>query len=71
MNKEKLPEISVIVCAHNHDKWVERCLRSIKNQVDLEKNEVEIILVDDGSKDHTQKILSNLKKRRCGFCALQ
>ena len=61
MKKVKLPEISVIVCAHNHDKWVERCIRSIKNQVNLEKNEVEIILVDDGSKDYTQKILSNLK----------
>ena len=61
MKKVKLPEISVIVCAHNHDKWVERCIRSIKNQVNLEKNEVEIILVDDGSKDYTQKILSNFK----------
>ena len=62
MNKVKLPEISVIVCAHNHDKWVERCIRSIKNQVNLEKNEVEIILVDDGSKDHTQKFFQILKK---------
>ena len=30
--KITLPDISVIVCAYNHDKWIERCVRSIKNQ---------------------------------------
>ena len=28
-----LPDISVIVCVYNHDKWIERCVRSIKNQL--------------------------------------
>lgn len=56
-----LPDISVIVCAYNHDKWIERCVRSIKNQSIINKNEVEIIIVDDGSKDNTSKVISNLK----------
>lgn len=49
--------ISVIVCTYNHDKWIERCLRSILNQEVLKKNEFEIILVDDFSQDSTQQVL--------------
>lgn len=60
--KITLPDISVIVCAYNHDKWIERCIRSLKNQSIINKNEVEIIIVDDGSKDHTSKVVSNLKE---------
>ena len=60
--KTILPDISVIVCAYNHDKWIERCVRSIKNQSIINKNEVEIIIVDDGSKDHTSNVVSNLKE---------
>ena len=59
--KTILPEISVIVCAYNHDKWIERCIRSIKNQSIINKNDIEIIIVDDGSKDNTKKVISNLK----------
>ena len=59
--------ISVIVCTYNHDKWIERCLRSILNQEIVKKNDFEIILVDDCSQDSTEKVLdkfqdeSNLK----------
>ena len=27
--KSTIPEISIIVCCYNHEKWIERCLRSI------------------------------------------
>ena len=60
--KTILPDISVIVCAYNHDKWIERCVRSIKNQSIINKNEVEIIIVDDGSKDNTSSVVSNLRE---------
>jgi len=60
--KVVLPDISVIVCTYNHDKWIERCIRSIKNQSIVNKNEVEVIIVDDGSKDHTSSVISNLKE---------
>ncbi len=57
-----MPDISVIVCTYNHDKWIERCIRSIKNQSIINKNEIEIIIVDDKSKDNTNKVISNLKE---------
>jgi glycosyltransferase involved in cell wall biosynthesis len=60
--KITLPDISVIVCAYNHDKWIERCIRSIKNQSIINNKEVEIIIVDDGSRDHTSSVISNLKE---------
>ena len=42
--------ISIIVPAYNVEQWIERCLESIQNQ--SYKN-LEIIVIDDGSKDKT------------------
>lgn len=55
------PDVSVIVCTYNHGKWIERCLRSLVNQDFIKSNEYEVIVVDDCSKDYTQKILKNFK----------
>lgn len=63
MNKKKnisLPDVSVIICTFNHERWVERCVRSLKNQIDVSQSEVEIIIVNDASTDHTNFILKNL-----------
>jgi len=57
-----MPEISIIVCIYNQGKWIERCLRSIIHQVGVKKNEYEIIIVNDGSKDYTEKILKKYNK---------
>lgn len=48
------PKISVIVPCYNVEKYVEECLESIINQT---YSNLEIILVDDGSKDSTGSIL--------------
>ena len=56
-----LPEISVIVCTYNHEKWIERCIRSIKNQTEISQKEIEIIIINDFSKDNTNQILKNFK----------
>lgn len=56
-----IPDISVIVCAYNHGKWVERCIRSLNHQQYIEKSDFEIVVVDDGSKDMTEQVLNNLK----------
>ena len=61
MKKNTLPDISVIICTYNHDKWIERCVRSVKNQIIINKQEIEIIIIDDGSKDNTKKVIANLK----------
>lgn len=59
MSKNYLPDISVIVCAYNHDKWLERCVRSLTHQSNIKNKEFEVILVDDGSTDRTGEVLNN------------
>lgn len=45
--------ISFIIPTFNASKRIERCLNSIKNQ---KQNDIEIIIVDDGSNDNTYEI---------------
>ena len=51
--------ISVIVPVYNVEKYLKRCVDSIKNQT---YDNIEIILVDDGSKDSSGKICDDLSK---------
>ena len=53
MGIEEQAKISVIVPVYNVEKYLERCLNSLVNQT---MREIEIILVDDGSKDSSGKI---------------
>ena len=55
---EKL--VSVIIPAYNIEDYIGRCLDSIISQT--YKN-LEIIMVDDGSRDHTGEILDNYAKK--------
>lgn len=48
------PKISVLIPAYNAEKWIMRCLDSLLKQT---LNEIEIIVVDDGSTDDTQTVL--------------
>jgi len=57
---DSVPEVSVIVCAFNHDKWLERCIRSLIHQYNIEQSEYEIIVVNDASTDNTEQVLANL-----------
>ena len=56
----KNDKISIIVPIYNVDKYLRRCLDSIINQT--YKN-IEIILVNDGSKDDSLKICKEYKKK--------
>jgi len=47
------PKVSIIIPVYNVEKYLERCINSLKNQT-LE--EIEIILVDQASPDSTQQI---------------
>ena len=58
---QTLPEISVIVCSYNHDKWLERCIRSLAHQEDIDPSSYEVIVVNDASTDNTESVLSNLE----------
>ena len=50
--------VSVIIPAYNEEKVIADCLSSLAKQ---SYNPLEIIVVDDGSIDKTQEIVSNFK----------
>lgn len=57
--KDQMPLISVIVPAYGVEKYIEKCLDSIINQT---YRNIEIILIDDGSKDSSGEICDNYAK---------
>ena len=54
------PLVSAIVPSYNHEAYIEECILSIVNQT--YKN-IELIVIDDGSKDHSREILQRLQKQ--------
>lgn len=56
-----IQDISVIICAYNHEKWVSRCVRSLCNQKGITEENYEIIFVDDASKDNTLDIIDRYR----------
>lgn len=51
------PLVSVIVPCFNHEKFVEQCIRSI---VDQDYRNIELIVIDDGSKDGSVEKINEL-----------
>ena len=49
-----MPKVSIIVPVYNVEKYLEKCLDSLINQT---LKDIEIICVNDGSKDNSLKIL--------------
>ena len=50
--------ISVVIPAYNHEKYVEETIRSVMAQ---DYSSIELIVIDDGSKDRTWGIINSLK----------
>lgn len=55
-------KISVVVPCYNAEKYIERCLESLLAQT---YPELEIILVNDGSTDHTKEIVTPFLEHDC------
>ena len=55
-----MDKISIILPVYNVEKYVEKCLNSIKNQ---DYKNFEAIIVDDGSKDKSVEIIENFIKK--------
>ena len=55
-----LPTISVIVAAHNQERYVSRCLRSLLAQ-NIGRDKYEIVVINDGSEDRTDNVLQEFK----------
>ncbi|MDU2099242.1 MAG: glycosyltransferase, partial [Staphylococcus sp.] len=54
------PKLSIIVTSYNIEKYIGECLQNI---IDQTLNDIEIIVVDDGSKDTTCDIIREKKKK--------
>ena len=58
--KNKQPLVSVIIAAYNHEKYVTETIDSIVAQT---YPNLELIVIDDGSKDNTYKILQEVVQK--------
>lgn len=53
-------KISVIVPVYNVEKYLEKCLKSLVNQT---LDDIEVLVINDGSPDNSQKIIDNFVKK--------
>ncbi len=59
-----MPDISIIVPIYNSEKYLTKCLDSLINQT---KKELEFILINDGSKDNSEKIIKKYQDNRIKY----
>ena len=59
-----MSDISIIVPAYNAEKYIEKCIESLIHQT---KEELEFIIVNDGSTDHTEEIVKKYKDKRIKY----
>ena len=55
-----MPKVSIIVPVYNVERYIDKCLESLVNQT-LE--DIEIIIVNDGSTDNSKEIIEKYKKQ--------
>lgn len=54
-----MPKISVIIPVYNTEKYIEKCLNSLEEQI---MNDFEIIIVNDGSTDNSEEVIKKYIK---------
>ena len=62
------PKISVIIPVYNTAKYLSKCLDSILNQT---LKEIEVIVVNDGSKDNSQELIDAYKEKDGRIVSIQ
>lgn len=58
------PKISVVIPCYNGENFIEKCIKSISAQT---YNNLEIIIVNDGSTDNTETIIRNFSDNRIKY----
>ena len=61
---EDKPEMSVVIAAYNHGKYIRKTIESVLKQT---LQDFEIIVLDDGSKDDTRDVVSGIKDGRIRY----
>ena len=59
-----MADISIIIPAYNAEKYINKCLDSLIEQT---KKEIEIIVINDGSKDNTEKLIKEYTDSRIKY----
>ena len=60
-----IPKVSVIMPAYNAEKYIEEAIKSVLNQT---MSDLELIIIDDCSKDHTMKIIGKIAQDDSRIC---
>lgn len=58
MNDKSMPLVSIVVPCYNHEKFVQECIQSI---IDQDYQNIELIIIDDGSKDNSVKKIEAMR----------
>ena len=68
MSQESQPLVSIVIPCYNHESFVQDCIRSV---IDQTYQNIELIIIDDGSKDNSvakiQELLDQCKARFTRF----
>ena len=59
-----MTDISIVVPIYNAEKYLNKCLDSLINQT---KKELEFILINDGSTDNSEKIITSYHDKRIKY----
>ena len=57
-----MPKLSIIIPAYNAEKYINECIDSILRNSQKSLNQTEIIVINDGSTDHTLEKLEKYKE---------
>lgn len=60
----KKVDISIVIPVYNAEKYLDRCLTSLVEQT---KKEIEIIIINDGSTDNSEKVIKKFKDDRIKY----
>lgn len=62
-----MTKYSVIIPTYNRARFINRAIRSVANQHCIEPSDIEIVVVDDGSTDNTQDVVTSIDVRPCNL----